>query len=217
MQGDGKQCAEDVGDAAWQQAGVIWGWAGRCSHREELDATAPVDVAEGMISSDTEEEEEEQKHAIDEMFHQSDLRCKLKPDLLKQCVEQGTSHHHLEDGNGKKEGAGDGWMMVHKFFLEWHKRDDETMHNSLCFQAEVQTINRKHKKTTTEQRKDKIEENGRKAGKLKQAMGTVKKSVLSTTQVLVLFPGNGFFIAQAQIRCPCTCKVICRSHSDRRS
>jgi lipid-binding SYLF domain-containing protein len=71
----------------------------------------------------------------------------------------------------------------------------EMVHDSpLCFQADVQTIDRKRKKTTAHQKKDKVEENARKVGKLNKAMATVKKSVLAPTQVLVLFPKQGFVI-----------------------
>jgi hypothetical protein len=198
-------------------------------HEEELDVLTPAltdfpdptsDTEEATI--DTTEEEEKQLFARDEMFHQSDPRYKLKPDLLNKCVEQGIPHHYLEDGNGKKKGqvmiVPDIWMMVDKFYLEWHKRDGTAAHDSLCFQVEVQTIERKRKHTSTQQKKDEFEDNIRKAGKLfLKAKSPLKKSVLAPAHVLRLFSGQGFYITGTDIRCPCTNKVISGDHADQRS
>jgi hypothetical protein len=158
---------------------------------------------------------------IDKTFHQSDLRYRLKPDLVKKCVEQGILHHYLEDGNGKKKGqvmvVSDVWVMVDKLFLDWHKRDSTTMHDSLGFQPDIQEIDRKRKKTTNDQKKDAFEEIGRKVGKFKKARTPVKKYVLAATEVLKMFPKGGFYIVGSLIQCPCSNKVINRDHVNRRS
>jgi ATP-dependent phosphoenolpyruvate carboxykinase len=95
------------------------------------------------------------------------------------------------------------WRMVDKFCLEWHKRDGMTIHNSPCFKAEVQATDRKRKKTMNKQKKDTFEEIGRKAGKLKKGMMTLKKYVLAPVmEVLELFRKAGFFLTGTQIQCP---------------
>jgi hypothetical protein len=95
------------------------------------------------------------------------------------------------------------------------------MHDSLCYQVDVQEIDRKRKKTTAERCKDDFEVNVRKAGKLKKAAVPLKKSVLSPSQVLVVFPKEGFYItrtkAGSELRCPCTNKVLSSSHADKSS
>jgi hypothetical protein len=60
---------------------------GCCLYEKELDVlTAPTDIPEATI--DTKEETQEQSFALNERFHQSNPRYKLKPNLLKKCMEQ---------------------------------------------------------------------------------------------------------------------------------
>jgi hypothetical protein len=60
-----------------------------------------------------------------------------------------------------------------------------------------------------------LEENKRKAGKLKKAMAPLKKSVSAPPmQVLALFPNEGLFITGTNIQCPCTNKVLSSDHAD---
>jgi hypothetical protein len=86
---------------------------------EDLDVTATPTIHLDT-DEDTDEEEEERKFAIDETFHVTDLRYKLKADLLEKCVEQGILHHYLEDGNGRRKGqvmvVPNNWINVDKFF-----------------------------------------------------------------------------------------------------
>jgi hypothetical protein len=122
-------------------------------HVEDLDVTA---TPPPILPTPTIDPETELKFAMHETFHQLDLHYRLKTDLLEKCVEQGIAYHYLEDLNGKRKGqvmiVSDIWRMVDKFYHDWHQRDGTAMHNSGCFQADVQMIDRKRKKSTNAQK-----------------------------------------------------------------
>jgi hypothetical protein len=131
----------------------------------------------------------------------------LKRDLVPKCVEAGIPYVNIKMCLSQIKAA------VRKFFTELHHSEGTTLHQSDCYVAQAQSIERKRKETTEQKTKNKFAAKiARKENPLKVSHPNKKKG-LGINGKMAKFPDKGFYIAiitggERVVRCGCNQKII---------
>ena len=155
-------------------------------------------------STASSKDDQEQMTALVRTF---DPDTMLKRDLIPRCHREEIP---INVGMSLQEMK----AFVRKFFIELHKEEGTTLHQSKCYIARDQAIERKRSKTTAEKRKSKFAADAVPRKKQGTVANPRKKRGLTVREIMSNFPDDGFYIDGANVRCGCSKKIISGKHRD---
>jgi hypothetical protein len=122
----------------------------------------------------------------------------LKRDLLPKCPEAGIASKGRMSLSKVKS-------IVRKFFIELHEEEGVALHQSTCYVAKAQAIERKIKLTSAAKRKNSFAADT----SPRKSRGTVanpkKKKDMLVNQIMSKFPDEGFFVTVVNGQCMVRC------------
>jgi hypothetical protein len=163
-----------------------------------------------MEATTTVSQDKDNETAISRTFDPENM---LKRILLPKCVEAG-----IPDIQSRMNLA-DMKDVVRKFFIELHRSEGTSLHESNCYVAKAQSIERKRKETSAQKRKNNFAAKIARNDKPLKVAHPNKKKGLKLSAIMAKFPDEGFYIVPVAggghvARCACNQKIISGQNKD---
>jgi hypothetical protein len=168
-------------------------------------------LRERETGSEDEDSDAASPTAVQKTFDPDNM---LKRDLLPKCVKAGIPGVESMNLAQLKD-------TVRKFFIELHLSEGTTLHESDCYVAKYQAIERKRKDTSAQKRRSKFAANAARKEKPFKVRHPSKKKSMGLKDIMTKFPDEGFYFASVEgkrvVRCSCNHKFISGPSRDQAS